>query len=253
MQTWTNMLNYFKRNMGAKLNLLEMSDDEIINGIKEDLIPLFSQYSPCKKYCVLTESNRKNFITGSGDTQWAYELPVDINDYTIDIFEVYISTGSLDDPFYNTKYSAGNAGGSLTNYGRGSMDIYGGGMIDRVIDNEFLNALQYLSRKNTWEFFPPKTIRFDSEINTAVVVYETSHSNLDTIDPDMYNIVFKPLCLGHVMRWIVALRAKYENLATPMGEVRVNWQKLEADSEKLIADATERLESILPDNFVEII
>jgi hypothetical protein len=253
MQTWTNLLNYFKRNMGAKLNLLEMSDEEIIEGIQEDVIPLFSQYSSNKKFCLITESNRIPFTIDSGDTQWVYELPIDINEYVIDIFEIYIDTGSLDDPFYNTKYSGGNIGGSLTSYGRGSTDTYGGGMIDQVIDNEFLNALRYLSRKNTWEYFPPKTIRFDSQINTAIVIYETSHSSLDTIDPDMFNIVFKPLCLGYVMRWIVALRAKYENLATPMGEVRVNWQKLEADSEKLINDATEKLENILPDNFIEIV
>ncbi len=253
MQTWSNMLNYIKRNMGAKLNLLEMDDDEIIEGIKEDVIPLFSQYSSCKKYCIVRENNRHPFVTGSGNTQWSYELPIDVNEYIIDVFDVYISTGSLDDPFYNTKYSAGNMAGSLTNYGRGSMDIYGGGMIDRVIDNEFLTALSYLSRKNTWEFFPPKTINFDSEINTAVVVYETSHSNLNTINPDMYNIIFKPLCLGHVMRWIMVLRSKYENLATPMGEIRINWQKLEADSERLISEAKEKLENILPDNFIEII
>jgi hypothetical protein len=73
MQTWTNLLNYFKRNMGAKLNLLEMSDEEIIEGIQEDVIPLFSQYSSTKKFCLITESNRKPFTINSGDTQWVYE------------------------------------------------------------------------------------------------------------------------------------------------------------------------------------
>ena len=253
MQTLSNLLNYFKRNLGTKLNLLEMDDDEIMEGIKDDVIPLFSQYSPLKKYCIINSSNLLPFTTGSGDIQWKYQIPVDVNDYITDIYDVYISRGSENDAFYDTKYAGSNVGGSLTNLGRGETDIYGGGMIDTVIDNEFLNALSSLSKKTTWEFTAPNILRIDVEIKSAVVIYETSHTSLNTIDPDMYNIIFKPLCLGHVMLWVASLRSKYETLTTPMGEVRVNYQKLEQDGNTLIADAKDKLESILPDCFLEIV
>ena len=252
MQTWTNLLNYIKRNTGAKLNLLEMDDAEIIEGITEDVISLFSQYSSFKKYCIINGENLMAFTTNSGDTQWKYELPISVNEYVIDIYDVYIDTGTTDDPFYNTKYSSGNVSGSLNNYGYGSTGVYGGGMIDTVINNEFLTMLSYLGKKITWEFAAPKTLRIDGEVNTAVVVYCTNHENLNTISPDFYNTIFKPLSLGHVLKWISAIRSKYENLASPMGEIRMNWSKLEQESEKLISESTEKLENILPDHFLEI-
>ena len=250
MQTWSNLLSYIHRNLGSKLNLLEMSDDEIMEGIKSDIIPLFSQHSPHKKYCILTNGQLCDFAIG--DTQWKYQLPITVNEYVIDIYDIYINTGSDGDPFYDTKYGSGNVS-NIRAFDRGSTNVFGGGMIDIVIDNEFLTAMQSLSKKNTWEFESPKTIRFDSEISTAVVIYCTSHENLDTISPDFYNIIFKPLSLGYVLKWIVALRSKYETLSTPMGEVRMNWNKLEQDSEKLITEANEKLENILPDHFLEIV
>jgi hypothetical protein len=253
MQTWTNLLNYIKRNTGAKLNLLEMDDDEIIEGITDDVIPLFSQYSSFKKYCIINGDNLVPFITNSRDNQWKYELPITINEYVIDIDAVYIDTGSTDDPFYNTKYSNGNTSSSLSNYGRGSTGVYGGGMIDTVINNEFLDMLNSLGKKITWEFTPPKTIRVDGQVNTAVVVYCTNHEDLNTISPDFYNIIFKPLSFGYVLKWISALRSKYETLASPMGEIRVNWSKLEQESEKLITEANEKMENIVPDHFLEIV
>jgi len=38
-----------------------------------------------------------------------------------------------------------------------------------------------------------------------------------------------------------------------MGEIRINWSKLEQDSEKLIMEANEKMENIVPDHFLEIV
>jgi tetratricopeptide (TPR) repeat protein len=73
------------------------------------------------------------------------------------------------------------------------------------------------------------------------------------INPDYYNILFKPLCLGHTMKWLAALRSKYEGLATPIGELRINWQQLEQNGDRIIQETTVKLEEILPDHFLEII
>jgi len=253
MQTRSNLLNYIKRNLGTKLNLLELDDDEILAGIKDDVIPLFSQFSSLKKHCVINDSHLLPFVTGSGESQFRYQIPITDDDYILDIYDVYISSGSERDLFYDTKYAGSNIGGSLTNFTRGTTDIYGGGMIDTVIDNEFLNMLTFLGKKTTWEFKPPKTLQLDDKVRSAVVIYETIHTALNTIDPDMYNIIFKPLCLGNVMLWVSSLRSKYESITTPMGEVRVNWQKMEQDGTTLITEAKEKLDNILPDCFLEIV
>jgi hypothetical protein len=251
MQTWNNILNYIKRNTGAKLNLLEMDDDELIEGFQEDVMPLFSQYSPLKKYCIIGPPQLQEH-QNDGDTLWKYLLPIDLNEYVIDIHEIYTDSTSNDDPFYGTKYSSTSFAGTARLYGYGSTGVFGGGMIDTVMDNEFFNMLNSMSSKNTWEFSPPKTIRFDKQVRMGCVIYNTNHVDPSTINPDFFHIIFKPLCLGYSLRWISALRSKFENLATPIGELRVNWQKMEQDAEKYIQDAQEKMDQILPDHFLSI-
>jgi hypothetical protein len=68
----------------------------------------------------------------------------------------------------------------------------------------------------------------------------------------MYNTCFKPLCLGTVQRWLVAKRAKFENVATPFGAISLNWQKLETDSQTHIQDAMQKLELMPPDKLIEV-
>ena len=251
MQTWNNILNYIKRNLGAKLNLLEMTDDEIIEGIQEDVMTLFSQYSPLKKYCVIGPEHLIPFQK-DGDNQWKYELPIPLDEYVVDIYDTYTSAGN-NDPYYDTKYSFSSVPGSAMLIGTGTTGVFGGGMIDVAIDNVFFNMMESMTAKNTWEFTPPRTIRFDFRLRMACILYNTTHKDLATINPDYYNILFKPLCLGHTMKWLAALRSKYEGLATPIGELRINWQQLEQNGDRIIQETTVKLEEILPDHFLEII
>lgn len=251
MQTWNNILNYIKRNTGAKLNLLEMDDEEIIEGLKEDIIPLFSQYSPLKKYCIIGPPQLQEH-QNDGDTLWKYILPIESGEYIIDVHDVYMDSTSQLDPFYGTKYSSDAVPGSIRLYGYGSTGVYGGGMIDVAIDNEFFSIMNSMTPKNTWEFSPPKTIRFDKQVRVACIIYNTNHVDPSTINPDFYHIILKPLCLGHTLKWISALRSKFEGLSTPMGELKVNWQKTEQDAEKNIQQAQQKMEQILPDHFLSI-
>ena len=45
-QTWNNLLEYIKLELGVPVNLLEISDDDIIKYIKNHALPEFSQYVP---------------------------------------------------------------------------------------------------------------------------------------------------------------------------------------------------------------
>ena len=42
-QSWNNILSYIKLGLGAPLNLLEFSDEELIQNLKEHVLPFFSQ------------------------------------------------------------------------------------------------------------------------------------------------------------------------------------------------------------------
>ena len=134
----------------------------------------------------------------------------------------------------------------------GGMGIPGGGIAQTVIDSNYLDMAKFISVRNTWEFTPPNIISFDKELYASVVEYNTRHRTLDTIPPDYYEKVFKPLCLVHTKEWVLALRSKYESLTTPFGEIRMNWQKLESD----VTTEKEKLEQILElapmDHFIYI-
>ena len=236
-QTWNSLLGYIKRNMGAKLNFLEMTEEEIIEGIKEDVLPEFSQFTPHKKYVFIQDCNRVTYSDGIGESQWVYKIPKeDPKERIIDIFDAFGSDRS--DTLIFDEF--------------GQYVVSSSSMIDVVIANYYSDMAQYLQVRNTWEFLPPDHIAWDEQINSGIVIYNTDHVTLEFIRPDYYERMFKKLCLGNVQKWLAALRSKYENIATPFGEIRVNWQKLEQDSERNIQEAQQLMDLIPLDHFVHI-
>lgn len=227
-QNWNNVLNYIKRNLGAKVNLIEMSDDEIVQGLKEDALGHFSQYCPHKKWTIITSANL--IISDKpGQPRYIYRIKTPDNDYIVDIYQVYnIKDTAILDRM-----------GGIVNY-----EI----LLDIVMANTYLDASRSLNIRNTWEFIPPDVIVFDTELNdSAVIEYNTPHKTLDTIPPDLYHSVFKPLCLGNVKLWLAALRSKYENLASPFGQLNINWQQLQQEGYQLIQEAEQKMQMVPPD------
>ena len=245
MQNWNNILNYIKREMGAELNLVEMSDDEIITGIKEDVIPYFSQYSPSRNFCIVTHEHRTDSQIGS--YTWNYKIPVPDDERIIDIYAAYANSAGSDDkdydPYYDTKYSAQNITGSVSTF-----DYYG--MIDTVIDNQYIDMMKYLRVRNTWEFTPPNIISFDLPLTKGIIEYNGEHKSLKTIRPDLYDIAFKPLCLGNAQKWIAKRRSKFSELTTPVGSIRINWEELKRDSAENLEKAQRILDTLPPDSLV---
>ena len=47
-QTWNDVLSYIKINLGVPLNKLEISDDDLVTNLRDQVLPLFSQYAPAK-------------------------------------------------------------------------------------------------------------------------------------------------------------------------------------------------------------
>lgn len=226
-QSWNNVLNYIKRAFGTKLNLLEMTDEEIIIGLKEDVLPFFSQYAPEKRYKFITDNN----IIGhkAGNPLYQYKIPVEDGEYIIDVIEAYATKDTaIVDRFGGAIVSTTSA-------------------IDVVIANVYIDAVKSLNTRNTWEFVPPDMLIWDEAITTGVVVYNVPISNLNRMMPDLYHTIFKPLSLAFVKRWISALRNKYQGLSTQFGPIELNWEKLEAESREEIEKYTDRLEQLPPD------
>lgn len=232
-QTYNSILGYIKRNLGAKVNLLEMTDDEIIDGIKEDVIPYFSQYIPDSKYVLITDANREPSQIGYG--LYRYTIPLSPNTYVIDILDAYqLQSNSVMDDY-------------------GYLVINSTDLIDVAISNKLQDIAKYLSTYQTWEFIPPNIIQFDLAIGPGSIVnYCINHLDLDTILPDYFETVFKPLCLAFVKKWLSALRSKYSNLSTPFGQIEMNWDKLDAEWKEEFTELEQKLLRSPFDHYIHI-
>lgn len=208
-QNWNTLLNYIKRKVGAPLNLLEFTDDDIYEIIKEDVIPALSQYIGKPLWLRLSSSNLAT--TTNAENQSTYTIPVPDNTILVDVLEVYYS---------NTSTTWGTYGDIV-----GILDPR-----DVVMMNEFSDMLNYLSTAQSYHFMYPNTISFSKELQDDVILEcKAVHSDLSTIPGDVYYDIFRDWCLVEIKEDVLALRSKYETISAPFGEIRLNWQKLEQD------------------------
>lgn len=84
-------------NLGAPLNLIEISDSDIIENLKEQVLPVFSQYAPCKRWVYL---GPEHMITehSPGQPLYKYKIPKPVDEPIVDILEVIFGP-------YSIKYS----------------------------------------------------------------------------------------------------------------------------------------------------
>jgi hypothetical protein len=174
-QTWSSILKYLKRELGTGVTLLELSDDEIVEGLEEDVLALFSQYSPHRKHTWLSSVNQV-VRSKAGQPTWLYKIPIEEGETIIDIYEAMPNV----------------IGEYLDEFGTEAVDLTSAdNMIDVVISNAYMDASKSLGVQNTWTFYPPDLLEFDKEITRAVVIYDVPHSTPKTVRSDMYNTTFK--------------------------------------------------------------
>jgi len=232
MQTWSDVLSYIKINLGAPMNRLEISDDDLVKNLREQVLPFFSQYAPAKKFKTITNAN---LIAGlGGDPIYQYRIPLDPDEYVVDILNVYFTSShgimEMVTPLITTTEQ----------------------VIDTIIYNSYSDLIASMQAVNTWEFIPPDKIMFDFEVNFGVVEYNTTHDSLKTIEPDKYHIMFKKLCLANVKIWISAMRSKFENLSTQFGPINLNWENLKQEGNQEKEEVMQLLNMIPPDYLLHV-
>lgn len=231
-QSWNDVLKYIKINLGVPLNVLELSDDDIVENLKDQILPVFSQYSPKKAFKAIYPSNRIDDI--GGKPLYQYRIPLEEEEYIIDILSVYFSES------YDLIHSFSTLISSPMQ------------TIDLVIWNSYRDIKRSLMKKNTWEFLPPDVILFDDEIKFSVIEYQTVHHELNTIEPDKYHLMFKKLCLSNVKLWLSAMRSKFENLTTPFGPINLNYEKMQQEGQQEREEVMQLLNMLPPDVLIHI-
>jgi hypothetical protein len=231
MQSWNDVLQYIKINLG-QINKLEISDDDLIYNLKSQVLPFFSQYSGCKKFKALSDNNLIMSLTGQPMQQ--YRIPLEPEEYIINVVNVYFSKNmsllDLSTPFINSPESA----------------------MDALIANSYIDMVRSMQAANTWEFLSPDILLFDFAVGFIILEYTTVHSDLKTIDPDKYQLIFKKLCLANVKIWISANRSKFENLTTPFGAITLNWEAMKAEGIQEKEECTQLLNIIPPEFLIHI-
>ncbi len=233
-QTFDNLLDYIKLNLGAQTSAFEFSDDDILDILKNHTIPEFSKYIPLIRYYRVTEEN--NMITEN--PTWLYQ----IKNFCYKIMKVnaLIGTASLQD--MDMLYlQAGR---------RTAYDV-----------TELLMAANYSHMQTvalpaqTWRFFAPDKI----EVIKASQALEWNkdfiaelaciHENPTTINPDQYNLL-RDLALADIMIFVGRIRTKYESFTTPYGEVQVISRAWIDEGTNLREKTLEALRNLPPDDYI---
>jgi len=203
VQSWNNILSYIKSNLGVPINMLELSDDEIIDYLQNNTLYEFSQYVPKKKYYLLENSDLVD--------EKIQKYKINVDDPIIDIRRVYT-------------FSTLNAS-QLSN-------ITSKKVLDAALFAKFESIVQYLSPTITWRFEQPNYIIFFCNPSIDVflpvlIEYNTIYQNLNEMPADMY-IWFKKLCLADIKILIGNTRTKYQ-LSTPFGQILNNGEILKQE------------------------
>lgn len=229
-QNWNTIIKIIKNRLGAPLNLLEMSDSDIVESLKLETLTRFSNHVPYTKYMWISIANLME--RQPGYPQHRFSLPIKEDEVILDITDVYFSNdGAILDQFGQWIASSEDA-------------------IDTVIMNTFIDAVKSLQTRQTWQFIPPKTIIFDLPVSVACIEYSVEHMVLNTIPPDMFWEIFVEMCYGYVLKWIIAKRKKYSTLATPFGNIELNVAALEQEAQIILDKVEQKLAAVPPDHLV---
>ena len=233
-QTWNDVLEYVKINLGVPVNILEISDNDLIRFLNNQVLTVFSQFCPRKKFGMIMPGDQMP-MDNAGDPLYRFKMKLKPNEYIIDIRDVY----------------AGND--------RVLLDVFGGrvlsslDVIDVIMTNTFTDAVRSVMTRQSWEFIPPNVFIFDKPVRIAVVEYFTIHETLETIEPDKYHLMFKKLCLANTKLWVSAMRSKFDQLATPAAQLQLNWERLETQGNQEKEEVMQALNQLPTDFLIYIV
>ncbi len=236
-QTYANLIDYVKLNLGARTQAFELSDEEIIDIFREHTIPEFSKYEPLIKYYRMTVD--ENLITEN--PTYIYQF----KNFCYKIMKVnnVIGTATLMD--MDLLYMQA---GRQTSY-----DV-----------SEFLMSANYAHMSaiaippQTWRFFAPDKIEVMHSSDTMSFNYDfitelaCIHENPTTVNPDMYNYL-RDLALADIMIFVGRIRSRFETFTTPYGEVQVASRSWVDEGNQLREKTLESLKNIPPDEWISFL
>ena len=228
-QSWDNIIDYIKNEMGADVMALELSDQEIIKKIQDHVLPEFSAYDGLHRYYKMDE----NMIL-SKDPIYQYQ----IKDYPYKIFRVK-----------NVIYQA-----NYINYSQAFANVNSGDVTDFLVRQNYLDISAMARADNTWRFIAPDIFQvtkaaYSYLTDNFVLELDVCHNDPVTISPGMYDS-FRDLAASYIMNVIGKIRKKYNNFNTPFGNIQLNADELIADAKELRQKTLDNMMRTPPEQYI---
>ena len=203
------LIKYIRRQLGASVNQIEITIDDIYDLIDESLYELATSLPYNKEIIIYPE----DFINSLNSYEYEIRNP---NNYTIvGLKKAFYSSSNSIDMFYNNMF-----------YESGTLDDY-------VINATYLQMGQSVSKANIAEFKReddefPNRIRLSSYLAMPMIcqlniVYPT----LSCVPDEIFMKCLRLLCHKKVLEYIYGVRSKFSNLATPNIQINLNTQDLQ--------------------------
>jgi hypothetical protein len=191
--TPTMVLRYINRNLGALLQELELSKDEMMRVVFQESLPTYSKYYPYKYRLTVGNSS---FVPGSLNT---YQIPNEDQLEIIGIHKVFIS--------------------NMAQFGS-TMIPLSYNPFETQIFNDYVSMTV---TPVTWQYLPPNQVTvFPKIVNyqEAILEVKAIHpKHMKTIPMNMRD-EFLRLCLLDILVSMYPLRHRFESFTTPYGTMQ---------------------------------
>ncbi len=233
-QTYSNLLDYVKLNLGAKTQAFELSDEDMIDIFRDHTIPEFSKYIPLIKYYRVTAD--ENLV--SENPTYIYQF----KNFCYKIMKINNVIGSASLQDMDLMYMQAGR--------QSSYDV-----------SEFLMSANYSHMSaiaiapQSWRFFAPDKIEVMRTSDAMHLNHDfitelaCIHDNPTTINPDMYSYL-RDLAVADIMIFVGRIRSRFESFTSPYGEIQVSSRSWVDEGSQLREKTLESLKNLPPDDFL---
>ena len=191
----TDVLRYINERLGASVQLLELSEKNMMDIVYQQSLPTFSQYFPFRPICNLTDKDR------IGNSKTDYRIPNPWNLQILSIHKYVLSSSSLG--------------------ANGWISPFLSNPVDSMLASD---RLSYLVTPFVLEFFSPNKIvvkqNFYNLVFNISVCFNTVHPrHMKAIQPNL-RAEFLELCYYDVLLALYPIRKRFENISTPYGQLQ---------------------------------
>ncbi len=219
-QSWANVLDAVKTELGADVMKLEVTDQMIIKKLYEHVLPEFSTHSGYHCYYKMTQDH---IISEEPVIEYQFK---DFDHRIVGIKGKVDKSSYIDMQMNQLQHMSGD----ITEF---------------LVRQNYLDMSNMVRADNTYRFVGPDKLQIVkaglSYISDEFILeLDCIHSDPSTIDSTLYR-EFIDLSIAYCLNWIGKIRKKYNNVATPYGNIELNADDMINEARDLRRDTLEKL------------